>query len=249
MVWPVSEPECCASVHRHPAELGYGDNTAPWVLHRGEPLHCAFVVKLASSTPGNKICAPPGEMTHIFCDGTDCKYVNLGRVGTFIDVGSTTVPAWITNCDVQPYLNCDGTTFNVSTYPALNVFLGGNTLPDSRGRARAALNQGTGRYLVTNGGLDGNTLFAGGATDTNIIAKANLPNYNLNVTDPGHTHAIGQGSFFAGTSPTFGTATTGSSVVTTTSTTNISVALGGSSSPISIVQPTFISGLTLIRAA
>ena len=218
----------------------------------------AFVVKLASSTPGNKICAPPGEMTHIFCDGTDCKYANLGRIGTYIDVASTTVPAWITNCDVPPYLNCDGTTFNVSTYPALNVFLGGNTLPDSRGRARAALNQGTGRYLVTNGGLDGNTLFAGGATDTNIIVKANIPNYNLNVIEPvdgsgnvGHFHTIGQTTQALG-STGINIATniqTIGSTKTSFATTGITVNTGGSSSPISVVQPTFISGLTLIRAA
>src|SRR5580700_4408034 len=147
-----------------------------------------FYVQLQSSAPGKKICAPPGEIVHIFCDGTDCKYLDMGRVGQYIDLAVTSLPAWIANCTVQPYLNCDGTTFNATTYPALNAFLGGNTLPDLRGRFRAALNQGTGRLTSGGGGVDGNTLFASGGTETQHIAKTNLPNYNLTVTDPGHTH-------------------------------------------------------------
>ena len=55
----------------------------------------------------------------------------------------------------------DGSTFNATTYAALNAFLGGNTLPDLRGRMPAALNQGTGRIrLHSNRGVDGNTLGA-----------------------------------------------------------------------------------------
>lgn len=37
------------------------------------------------------------------------------------------------------FLECDGSTFTSSTYPALTRILGGTTLPDIRGRVRADL--------------------------------------------------------------------------------------------------------------
>lgn len=38
-----------------------------------------------------------------------------------------------------PFLQCDGSAFTSSTYPALTRILGGATLPDVRGRVRADL--------------------------------------------------------------------------------------------------------------
>jgi hypothetical protein len=212
----------------------------------------SFYVQLQSSAPGKKICAPPGEVVHMFCDGTDCKYLDMGRVGQYIDLAVTALPAWITNCTVQPYLNCDGTTFNAGTYPALNALLGGNTLPDFRGRFRATLNQGTGRLTSGGGGVDGNTLFASGGTETQTIAKANIPNYNLTVTDTGHFHSLTQATPNAGTpsGTTIGTGiSTGSGVNTTTNVTGITVGSGGSGTALPATPPAAICGLTLIRAA
>lgn len=207
-----------------------------------------FYVQLQSSAPGKKICAPPGEVVHMFCDGTDCKYLDMGRVGQYIDLAVTSMPAWITNCTVQPYLNCDGTTFNATTYPALNALLGGNTLPDIRGRNRASLNQSTGRITSAGSGVDGNTLFASGGAQNVTIGQTNLPAYNLTVTDPGHTHtytavqgnnAAPGGAFAAGA----GGSTTGSS------TTGITVNLNGGGNAIGVINPITIHGLTLIRSA
>lgn len=208
----------------------------------------AFYVALASSAPGKVICAPPGEATHIYCDGTDVKYVDLGRVGSYLDLGASAVPAWITNCSVPPYLNCDGTTFNAVTYPVLNTLLGGNTLPDLRGRSRAALNQGTGRITTAGGGVDGNTLLAAGGSQTHTLTTAEMPSHTH--TDSGHIHDVGTNgsNIFATGSPLhpayFGT---GSGTLNTlTGTANIQNTGGGGAH--SIMNPVAIGGLTLIRA-
>lgn len=208
-----------------------------------------YYVALASAAPGNVICAPPGEATHVYCDGTDVRYIDLGRVGSYLDLGTATVPAWITNCTVKPYLNCDGTTFSAITYPALNALLGGNTLPDLRGRVRAALNQGTGRISAS--GVNGDTFLAAGGADTETILKANLPSYNLTVTDPGHTHTISPFNqpTQVGSGPAIGWyATGGGSVTTSNNTTGVTVSTGGSGTALETLPPVQIAGLTLIRA-
>ncbi len=207
-----------------------------------------FYVQLQSSAPGKKICAPPGEIVHMFCDGTDCKYLDMGRVGQYLDLAVTSVPAWMTNCTVQPYLNCDGSTFSAGTYPALNALLGGTVLPDLRGRVRAALNQTTGRITTASSGVDGNTLLASGGADSKAILQANFPNVSLPVTDPGHIHGIvlGPADVFSGGGgqPSFTGNTNTNSAVT-----GITVSTGGSGTPLPIMPPVQISGLTLIRAA
>jgi hypothetical protein len=215
----------------------------------------AFYVALSSSIPGNIICAPPGEATHIYNDGTNVKYVDFGRIGSYLDLGTSTVPAWITNCTVQPYLNCDGTTFNATTYPVLNSLLGGNTLPDLRGRSRAALNQTTNRITTAGSGVDGNTLLSSGGGQNQTIAKANLPAYNLTVTDIGHQHNVhgagnpggtsGSGSvalvpFSSGGAQSYGS--------TDNATTGITVNTGGSGTALTTLPPVAIAGLTFIRA-
>jgi len=211
----------------------------------------AFVVILASSTPGNVICAPPGEAVHIFCDGTDMYYVNLGRVGTYIDLGVSAVPAWITNCTVKPYLNCDGTTFSAVTYPVLNGYLGGNTLPDLRGRTRVALNQGTGRVTSAVSGIDGNTLLSAGGDQ-----NSQTHNHTASVTDPGHSHSFGSVIIYNGAGIGGGSNNVyqqnpsgGVSLTINTNTTGISVnnsAYGSGASQ--NMPPSTVAGITLIRA-
>lgn len=206
----------------------------------------AFYVALASSAPGNIICAPPGEAVHVYCDGVNMRYVDLGRVGSYLDLGASAVPAWITNCTVQPYLNCDGSVFSAVTYPQLAAYLGGTTLPDARGRGRIALNQTTGRNTNANGyGIDGNTLLANGGKQT--IDQANLPNVSLNITSLTGNYNY---PFFR-----FATATSGGDQFQVNNNTSTStpisggggtVALGGSG--FNFAPPGYVGGLTLIRA-
>lgn len=205
------------------------------------------------------VSCPPGQQVQVFCDGTNVKFANLPPVGSFLDLCVSTVPTWITQSSPPPYLNCDGTAFATATYPQLFTYLGTSTLPDSRGRFRAYLNQGTGRISTTSGfGLDGNTLMAVGGTAT--ISQGQLPpaNFSFVATNSYTPFSTGGLKFIIGTSidnftPNAGQ--TGSGLDTGTATTVLAPATytatgfatsNGSSLP--VVPPSFIGGLTLIRA-
>lgn len=212
----------------------------------------AFYVALASSAPGNIICAPPGEAVHVYCDGVNVKYVNLDRVGSYMDLAASAVPAWISNCTVKPYLNCDGSPFSAVTYPNLAALLGGTTLPDARGRMRAALNQGTGRISAS---VNGDILSNGGGLDTTTMVRGNIPNFNLVITEPnsgtGHQHSVPivQGAGLGGAGAAIAAA--GGNTLTTFSTTGIIVSMQTtpfSITPMNTLPPVMIGGLTLIRS-
>lgn len=204
-----------------------------------------FTITLITASTGQAICCPPIELFDMWNDGTNLKYRNFGRIGTYWDYAGSSVPAWVSGCTVAPYLNCDGTTFSATTFPALAMILGSTTLPDSKGRARATLNQGSARLTSSQGGVDGNTLGAAGGTQTTTLSSLNVP--PVPVTDPGHVHgytfdtSLAGGAFIVtgGTGP--GTKFVNSAV------TGISA---GSTSPtaFSNINPTYISGLTLLRA-
>lgn len=210
----------------------------------------AFTITLATTAAGGQaICVPPGDSVDVYNDGTNLKFMNMGRVGSYWDYAGSSVPNWVSGCTVPPYLNCDGSTFSATTYPQLAVVMGSTTLPDSRGRFRTALNQGTGRITTAAGGLDGNTRGAAGGAPTITLGTGNLPPYtpsgavtgtvSINGADsPGSVRnqfEYGGGSFdFA----TF----------------NISAAFtgnaqGGASTPFATVPPGFVGGITMVRSA
>lgn len=216
-----------------------------------------FVVYIcgAGAAATQIICAPPGEITDIQINGTIAKYRNLGRIGTYVDIASASPPLWVTSCSIPPYLNCDGSSFNPATYPFLNLVLNSTILPDLRGVTRATLNQGTNRITTAGSGIDGNTRFSIGGVQNFALTQANLPNVSFPVTDPGHGHGYqlpsnnnnvanqnspsifslwGGGIITGNTAPAF---------------TGISVSSGGSAVALNNIQPTTISGITMIRAA
>src|SRR5882724_12367486 len=136
----------------------------------------AFVITLGTTAAGGQVIGcPPGEWIECVNDGTNIKFKNFGRIGSYVDYCGSSNPAWNTACTVPPLLNCDGTAFSSATYPTLATILGGTTLPDSRGRFRATLNQTTGRITSSQGGVDGNTAYAFGGVQTLIVASSNLP--------------------------------------------------------------------------
>ena len=84
------------------------------------------------------------------------------------------------NTPPSNWLICNGGTFSAVTYPKLNTYLGGTTLPNYLGRFILAADGVT--YLVgTTGGF----------------ADATLVSHTHTITDPGHVHGgvIRQGSF------------------------------------------------------
>lgn len=159
----------------------------------------AFYVRLGSSVPGKYICAPPGAPTHIYCDGTDVSYVNLGQVGSAFDLhGATALPAWMSGCSTLPYLVKDGSIFNYSDYPSLGRMLGstfgGNGIttfgtPDERNRMRIPVDTAVAavysdRVTTAGSGIDGRTMNAAGGSQL-------LQQHLHAITDPGHIHGSG----------------------------------------------------------
>jgi hypothetical protein len=208
----------------------------------------AFTITLTTTAAGGQaICCPPGVNTLVYNDGTNLKYMNLERTGSYWDYAGSSVPNWVSGCTVPPYLNCDGSTFNPSTYPQLFTIMGSSILPDSRNRARVPLAQGAARLSVAVSGLNGGTLFAAGGNEA-----MQQHNHNLTLTDPGHTHTTNgliarlDATTNAGgnTVLSLGTLTINSAV---TGITVVSSAAGTGTTQ--NVQPTYIGGLTLIRAA
>jgi len=212
----------------------------------------SFAVVISSTGGTSLIGIAPG-VNDIFYDGTTVKYRNLGRIGEYWDYAGPTVPTWVTNCTIPPYLNCNGSAFSSATYPILANSLGTTTLPDSRGRYRASLNQGTARINTSPGGVDGNTILAGGGADGITLLTSQIPAHSHPnaLSDPGHAHSYtkpsnsgntgGGGSF--GNLPVgdiTGSATTGISII------NANAGGGGTHANL---PPSYVGGITMIRAA
>lgn len=208
-----------------------------------------FYVQLASAAPGKVICAPPGAPTHVYCDGTDVFYVNLGPVGAALDLGgAVALPAWMTGCSMLPYLVKDGSVFNYSDFPALGRQLGstfgGNGIttfgvPDERNRMRIPIDLNVGgfsnRITTAGSGIDGRTMNSSGGLQNQSILQTNLPNYNLayDRTSIGGTTAV-QGSG-------------GVIVINALTITSTPISSGGSGTPLVTLPPSIVSFLPLIK--
>lgn len=225
-----------------------------YVIRNATTGSSAFVVTLTSTVAGSQtIACPPGDVINCYANNGALQYENLGRVGTYWDYAGSSVPAWVTACTVPPYLNCDGSAFSATTYPALAAILGGTTLPDARGRFRASLDQATGRLIAAAAGFDGNTRGAGGGDQW----VQNHLHSNL-LTDPGHQHGPPVGVLeYLGTigTPSVGLFAQGTlnfarGGLTSSSPTGITItnALYGSGNSQN-VPPAYVGGLTLIRSA
>lgn len=165
----------------------------------------AFYIQLApASGGGNSVCAPPGRKCHVFFDGTDMDYVDMPEVGSALDLhqSTTTMPAWIANCTVRPYLIKDGTVYNVSTYPQLGARLGstfgGNGattfgVPDELQRVRLPIDPGNSVARITT--VIGN--FMGAAGGDQNVQQHNHDGTTGNDT-PDHMHATVSGAIYIG---------------------------------------------------
>jgi len=243
----------------------------------GLSVSSSFPIILRAVSVGEVIGMPFGSVRHVYSDGTNVRFVNLQEVGTYVDFAGSSVPSWITSCTKPPFLNCDGSVFSAVTYPFLAALIG-TTLPDARGRGRAALNQGTSRMTTAGGGVDGNTpLAAGGAETKNLIATqlpglatAGTSNITVDVpnsgavpvaittlgsnilTNPGTPTSGGVVSPYSPPGTTWtGTSTLSRSQVIAGLVTGTGAggAGTGAAGPSAVVQPTYIGGITMIRAA
>lgn len=214
----------------------------------------AFVLSFRAIGSGQVIGIEQGVVQRVYNDGTNVRFVNLQTVGSYLDICDATVPAWITACTVPPFLNCDGTTFNATTYPYLNGKLGGNTLPDLRGVSRYTLNQGTSRLTSAGSGLDGNTRFASKFTQTQTLVTQNLPPYTPAGTSSPTGVATWDGNIVTINNPSSGgtaAAVPNANHMTGNNTESLTggTPQGGTSTPFGLIGTGTVSGITLIRAA
>jgi len=219
----------------------------------------SFFVTMTSSA-GTSIIGLPPWAQDVYYDGTSVGYRNLGRVGEYWDYAGTTVPGWASNGTKPPYLLCDGTAFSSATYPLLTHLLGGTTLPDARGRFRATINSGTGRITSAVSGVDGNTALAVGSSQSKTLITANLPAYTPSGSVTGTalttTNLLSNGS--PQTAINFGGSGVGAfgwqnvavdgQVTSNLSATFNGTAQGGTSTAFGILPPTYMGGITMIRA-
>lgn len=232
--------------------------TGPYIIQNLCTGTSAFTITLQTSAGGQVVGCPQGDSFNVINDGTNLKFHNIGRVGSYWDYAGSSVPNWVSACTVPPWLNCDGTTFSGATYPSLATILAGTTLPDMRGTVRATLNQGTGRMTNV---INASSVGVLGGADTLTLATSQIPSHtHANfLSDPGHAHSgsvISQGTIQtgAGGQPGLGGNNTGgvagvitvNANVTGASVTNAAAGGGGSHGN---VQPTTIGGITMIRSA
>lgn len=233
----------------------------------------AFVLSFRSIGAGEVIGVDQGEVQHIYNDGTNVRFVNLGRVGHIeIWAGLTAMPAWVLACTKPPFLLNDGSIYNFSIYPYLGARLlsafGGNGtttfgVPDHRGRV-ALPYDGTGSRITTAGsGLAGQILGASLDLQAETLTSAQIPVITSTATQsisvnapsagnfvtaasiigasaPGGGQVFTAGAASGGLIATNGTAT-GSNFISVNSNT------GGGSHP--NVQPSQVTGISVIRAA
>jgi len=105
--------------------------------------------------------------TQAFSDSST-KVATTAFVEASVPTGAMAM--WYTASAPTGWLFCDGTTFDAGTYPDLNTLLGGNTLPDLKGRMPIGVGQGstaegggtgTDRALAATGGAETHTLTGG----------------------------------------------------------------------------------------
>jgi len=211
----------------------------------------AFTITLATTVAGGQVvCAVPNETIFVTNDGTNIRYTGLDRIGSYWDYAGSSVPNWISGCTVPPYLNCDGTTFSSATYPQLVNVLGGTTLPNSKGRVRAALDQGAGLISTAATGFNTPNVGGIGGAQSNTLGSSNLP-ASIPITDPGHTHTISNNGTVNGEASVAASAfftITNTGVTTNSAVTGITVNPGSANTAITNLQPSYIGGLMMIRA-
>lgn len=225
-----------------------------------------FDVVVTTGGPGPEDIAIPqgqGMAVDIYVDagsGGRVFFRNLyPAIGMYVDYAGTALPRWVTLCTVPPFLLCDGSAFNGTSYPTLAQILGGTTLPDFRGRSRSYLNGGTNRITAAVSGIDGDTRFSAGGSQSITIGQANLPavapsftgvpislgalSLNQPVPTPSAITAQPATSGLFGVNASFKPTVTIPPFTPSGDISNL-----GAGTPLASLPPTCIGGITMIRA-
>lgn len=217
----------------------------------------AFYVQARALGTGNIIGLPDGRAVTIWNDGTDVDFTDQPEVGSALDLhcNTTTLPAWMTACSVQPYLIKNGGTHTASLYPALAARLGstygGNGattfgVPDEMSRIRLPVDSSgsAGRITTAICGINGTT-FASAGGDQRMQSHTHTNTLN----DPGHSHTYSaapqnsNGANGGSTDAQAITTQTTSNATTSITITNASSGAGGSQN----MPPAIVSFLPLLK--
>lgn len=194
-----------------------------------------------------------GAVTATSVDATTVKQggVSLIPPGVMVDYAGSTAP--------NGWLICDGSAVSRTTYADLFDVIGTDygdgdssttfNLPDAGGRVTAGKEATATRLTTAGSGIDGGTLGATGGVQKKTLAKENLPDFGVTITDSGHSHTVsspnqaltggGPGALASGAAFAFGSLSVNSATTGITAAFG-STARGGSQTDLAIAQPTLI---------
>lgn len=160
-----------------------------------------FAVLLRAAAAGLFIGVEQGVIQHVYNDGQNVYYANLGRPGRIEHwAGLSAMPTWVTLSSFQPYLLCDGGLHSVGNFPYLarqfGSTFGGDGVttfgcPDLRGRSPFGYNAGTGRITTAGSGINGDVIGSAGGAENHILtaAESAVLTYTAGVTPNPHSHS------------------------------------------------------------
>lgn len=145
-----------------------------------------FVVTFRAVGSGEIIATQQGTRTSIYNDGSNVRFVDLGKPGDMeFWAGLSALPAWVAACTVKPFLLCDSSVYNYSDYPYLGPRMGGAFggngittfgVPGLGGAVPLAYDYTGTRITTAGSGIDGQQIGAFGGVQSFNIAQNQLPN-------------------------------------------------------------------------
>jgi len=142
--------------------------------------------KLATLTTGQIVVGNAGTPTAATLSGdatideSGALTISAGAVeDAMLASGVSTVPTgcismWYTGAAPTGWLICDGSTFDASTYADLNTLLGGNTLPNLKGRVPVGVDSSQTEF---------DTLGETGGAKTHTLTVDEMPSHNHDIVE------------------------------------------------------------------
>ena len=153
-------------------------------------------------------------------------------VGSIVTTLTGTIQMWPTTSAPSGYLNCDGSAVSRSTFSALYGVIG-TTFGTGDGTTTFNLPNYADKMPIGAGTIAASIGATGGSANAVVVSHTHAA--TSTVTDPGHSHTIGNvwqygqgfnpngaGSFFQDNNPTTNSAATGITVATTNATAGVS---------------------------